>query len=143
MKIVSGGQTGADQAALEWALKNGIPVGGWCPKGRITEDGTIPECFPLKETRSGSYPRRTEWNVRDSDATVIFTIRPNLSGGSLKTWNVAKKDGKPVLHLRRDRDKDAAEQLRRFWNEKKGPECGWIARIETRRVCERDARYRS
>jgi hypothetical protein len=120
MKIVSGGQTGADQAALEWALENGIPIGGWCPKGRITEDVTIPECFPLKETPKADYPQRTEWNVRDSDATVIFTIRAKLSGGSLKTWDFAKKHGKPVLHLSRDRDKDAADQLRRFWNGKEG-----------------------
>jgi Circularly permutated YpsA SLOG family len=79
-KIVSGGQTGADQAALRAALACGLAIGGWCPPGRVSEDGTIPEIFPLKETpeeRSQNaldVPRsqRTEWNVRDSDATLIL-----------------------------------------------------------------------
>ena len=68
--IVSGGQTGADRAALDWALAHGVECGGWCPKGRKAEDGPIDAKYPLKETSSSSYLQRTEWNVRDSDATV-------------------------------------------------------------------------
>ena len=71
IKIVSGGQTGADRAALDWALHHDVECGGWCPKGRKAEDGTIDPKYPLKETPSVAYIQRTEWNVRDSDATVL------------------------------------------------------------------------
>jgi len=69
-KIVSGGQTGADRAALDWALSHKFPCGGWCPKGQKAEDGPIEAKYSLKESPSASYLQRTEWNVRDSDATV-------------------------------------------------------------------------
>lgn len=98
-QIVSGGQTGADRAALDWAIFHDIPHGGWCPKGRKAEDGVLPNQYQLTETPSASYPQRTQWNVRDSDATVIFTISPRLSGGSKLTADAAKKLGKPFLHL--------------------------------------------
>jgi hypothetical protein len=58
-KIVSGGQTGADRAALDWAIENGIPHGGWCPKGRLAEDGPIPARYNLTETPSSNYPKLT------------------------------------------------------------------------------------
>ena len=74
LKIISGGQTGADRAALEFAIKQGIPHGGWCPKGRRSEDGQIDAKYQLQETPSSNYLQRTEWNVRDSDGTVIFSI---------------------------------------------------------------------
>jgi hypothetical protein len=64
-KLVSGGQTGVDRAALDVALELGIPCGGWCPRGRTAEDGTIPDRYPLTETPSGGYCQRTQWNVRD------------------------------------------------------------------------------
>ncbi len=64
LKIVSGGQTGADRAALDFAIAHGIPQGGWCPKGRKAEDGPIPDRYQLKETPSDNYAQRTEWNVR-------------------------------------------------------------------------------
>jgi hypothetical protein len=83
--IVSGGQTGADRAALDWALAHNVECGGWCPKGRKAEDGPIHPKYPLKETPSVSYVQRTEWNVRDSDATVLFSIGRTLTGGSPKT----------------------------------------------------------
>ena len=83
--IYSGGQTGADIAGLNFAIERGIPHGGWCPRGRKAEDGVIPPRFRLRETPSAGYSQRTEWNVRDSDATVIFTIADRLNGGSLKT----------------------------------------------------------
>jgi Circularly permutated YpsA SLOG family len=112
-KIISGGQTGADRAALDWAMLHGVPCGGWCPKGRKAEDGIIDGKYPLKESPSGTYIQRTEWNVRDSDGTVIFSISPTLSGGSKKTLEFALKYKKPYLHLHAAHD-DAAERLRRF-----------------------------
>jgi len=99
-RIVSGGQTGADQAALDWAIAHGVPHGGWCPKGRRSEDGPIDARYQLQETPTKNYLQRTEWNVRDSDATVIFTMSPDLGGGSKKTAEFAEKLGKPYLHFR-------------------------------------------
>jgi len=97
--ILSGAQTGADRAALDWAIFHEIPHGGWCPKGRKAEDGKIPPQYQLKETPSATYLQRTEWNVRDSDGTVIFTIAAKLAGGSKRTAEFAKKHGKPLLHI--------------------------------------------
>jgi hypothetical protein len=97
--IVSGGQTGADRAALDWAIEKGIPHGGWCPKGRKAEDGVIPDQYALQETSSPSYVSRTECNVLDSDGTVIFSLKPLLSGGSLQAAEFATRHGKPFLHL--------------------------------------------
>jgi len=73
LTFISGGQTGVDRAALEWAVANGIPHGGWCPKGRKAEDGTIPTQFQLKETANDDYSMRTRRNVHDSGGTVIFS----------------------------------------------------------------------
>ncbi len=88
-RIVSGGQTGADRGGLDAAIELGIPHGGWCPKGRKSEDGTIPLIYQLVETSSSDYKVRTEKNVADSDATVIFTYgKP--TGGSKPTANFAK-----------------------------------------------------
>ena len=98
-RIVSGGQTGADRAALDWAISNDIPHGGWCPAGRLAEDGVIDSRYNLQETPKADYLQRTEWNVRDSDATVIFSIKPDLMGGSLATQKLAEKHLKASLHL--------------------------------------------
>lgn len=100
-KIVSGGQTGADRAALDVAIRWGFPHGGWCPKGRKAEDGRISAQYQLLETPSASYLQRTERNVRDSDGTVIFTISPTLAGGSMRTAFFAAKHRKPWIHLPR------------------------------------------
>lgn len=100
-KIVSGGQTGVDRAALDVALDRGMPVGGWCPNGRRAEDGAIPERYPLTETPSTQYAQRTAWNVRDSDGTLLLTRGP-LEGGTRLTKEEAEKRGKPWLHLRTD-----------------------------------------
>lgn len=97
--VVSGGQTGADRGALAWAIRRNVPHGGWCPKGRRAEDGTIPDHFRLTETPRADYRQRTEWNVRDSDATVIFTQTATLEGGSKLTAMFAANHGKPCLHL--------------------------------------------
>jgi hypothetical protein len=100
-KLVSGGQTGADRAGLGWAISHDIPHGGWCPKFRKAEDGRIPPQYLLSETPSANYLQRTEWNVRDSDGTLIFTLDAKLTGGSLKTAMFAEKHRKPCLHVLR------------------------------------------
>lgn len=100
--IISGGQTGVDRAALDFAIEYGLPHAGWCPRGRRAEDGAIDERYQLRETPSPGYAQRTTWNIRDSDATVIFTLPTELSGGTAFTLEQATYRGKPVLHLARD-----------------------------------------
>ena len=97
--ILTGGQTGADRAALDFAIEYGLPHGGWCPRGRLAEDGPIDERYALNETPSRRYHQRTEWNIRDSDATVVFTIKPEATGGTALTLAFARRFGKPCLHL--------------------------------------------
>jgi hypothetical protein len=98
--IVSGGQTGADRAALDWAIARGIPHGGWCPAGRTAEDGMIPERYRLTEVPDGGgYRQRTRANVRDSDATLIVSLAAELVGGSEATAGFARQLGKPWLHV--------------------------------------------
>ena len=97
-KIVSGGQTGADQAALDYAIEKNIPHGGWLPKGRLTEDGPLPAKYKLQEMPTESYPKRTEQNVIDSDGTLIFS-HGKLSGGSALTRDLAIDHQRPWLHL--------------------------------------------
>jgi hypothetical protein len=91
LRIISGGQTGVDRAALDFAIAHGIPHGGWCPAGRKAEDGTIDLRYQLKETPSSNYVQRTEWNARDSDGTVVFSSAPLLTGGSKKTVELVEK----------------------------------------------------
>ena len=93
-KIISGGQTGVDRAALDVALELGIPCGGWCPKGRLAEDGPIPLRYPLEETRSKKYPTRTKKNVLAADATLILT-RGAADRGTALTIRLAEKYDKP------------------------------------------------
>jgi len=99
-KVISGGQTGVDRGALEAALElprsAGISVGGWCPLGRIAEDGLIDARFPLSETPNGDPAQRTAWNVRDADATLILT-QEGLTGGTALTAEMAKRLEKPLL----------------------------------------------
>ena len=98
-KIISGGQTGVDRAALDFALENGIDCGGWCPKGRLAEDGIIPDYYPLKETESDLYEQRTEKNVVDSDGTLILSDGVKLNGGTVYTYSMVLKYNKPALVL--------------------------------------------
>lgn len=97
--IVSGGQTGADRAALDFAIARGITHAGYCPRGRKAEDGRIPATYNLEETRSADYPERTKLNVDTADATVIFHPAGMSSRGSALTARHAKKAGKPCLIL--------------------------------------------
>ena len=95
-KIVSGGQTGVDRAALDVGLELGMACGGWCPRGRRAEDGRIPEAYPLRETPASFYPQRTEWNVRDSDGTLVLAPgKPR--GGTALTLRLARRLSRPSL----------------------------------------------
>ena len=97
-KIVSGGQTGADRAALDFAIKHKIPHGGWVPKGRLAEDGPIPSKYKLTEMPTDNYKERTEQNVIDSDGTLIIS-HGKLTGGSAYTGKMAKKHSRPYFHV--------------------------------------------
>lgn len=120
LRIVSGGQTGADRAALDWAMRRRVRYGGWCPKGRLAEDGVIDPRYRLRETPSASYAERTEWNIRDTDGTVIISMKEGLVGGSLLTVNIARRLKKPLLHLCQSlHSADAAARLKAFIAKKK------------------------
>ena len=97
-KIISGGQTGADRAALDVALKLGIPHGGWISKGRIAEDGPLPEIYKLKEMPTDSYEDRTERNVQDSNGTLIIA-RGKLTGGTDYTRQMTLKHKKQLIGI--------------------------------------------
>ncbi len=98
MKIISGGQTGADLAALDAAIHLGLPHGGWLPRGRKTEAGPLPPSYRLKELNSAKYRDRTEKNIQESDGTLIISLGP-LSGGSALTEALAIRHNRPCLHL--------------------------------------------
>ncbi|MBN2309846.1 MAG: putative molybdenum carrier protein [Candidatus Hydrogenedentes bacterium] len=118
-KVVSGGQTGVDRAALDVALARNLACGGWCPKGRLAEDGAIHERYPLRETPGDQYAERTAWNVRDSDGTLILTWGPP-SDGTAFTKEVADALGKPCLVI------DLAEP------HEPGDAAAWLAQREIR-----------
>ena len=113
-KIISGGQIGADRAALDFAIEHNIPHGGWCPKGRLAEDGTIDVKYQLTETSTNIYDQRTQLNVMDADGIVIFTISPTLDGGSKFTADFAVKHRKPWIHLSWKKTNDPGIELKRF-----------------------------
>lgn len=96
MKIISGAQTGVDRAALDAALECGIQAGGWCPQGRLAEDGTIPENYPVRELTNAGYKERTLKNVIDSDGTMIVYF-DSLSGGTEQTLSDCLAHKKPYL----------------------------------------------
>jgi hypothetical protein len=97
-RIVSGGQTGVDRAALDAALEAGFPCGGWCPCGRLAEDGPISLAYPLEETPAATYLERTEWNVRDSDGTLVLCMGEPTEGTAF-TIGMARKHARPCLVL--------------------------------------------
>ncbi len=114
-KIISGGQTGADRGGLDAAIHCGLPHGGYCPKGRKAEDGVIPAKYSLKEMLTEQYLPRTQANVIDSDATVIFTYGP-LKGGSLMTATYVHHLEKPwhEVDLLRTTPKQAVIEIMRW-----------------------------
>ncbi len=100
LRIISGGQTGVDRAALDFAIENDIKCSGWCPKGRKAEDGMIPERYPLRETASERYPERTRKNVDESDGVLVF-LSGKADKGTILAMDYAEKTNKPVyvVHL--------------------------------------------
>jgi len=107
-KIISGGQTGVDRAALNVALELGIPCGGWCPRGRRAEDGRIPDSYPLQEASSPDYPLRTRLNVEDSDGSLVIA-NGSPKGGTALTLKLAKQLSKPFLLVDLARRADPSE----------------------------------
>ncbi len=125
-RVISGGQTGVDQAALRAAKDCGLEIGGWCPPGRVCEAGVIPEEFPLRETEQERSPdapdvprsRRTEWNVRDSDATLVIGYRDRSARAANDPgteWAIrcAARYGRPLLVCDFD-DQDAARKIEQW-----------------------------
>jgi hypothetical protein len=111
VKIISGGQTGVDRAALDVALKNGIECGGWCPAGRLDEFGRIPDRYPVNELEHGGFTERTLQNVKDSDGTVII-YSGKLSGGTEQTVRFCLEQQRP--HQLLDASKIPAEEAARL-----------------------------
>jgi hypothetical protein len=111
-KIVSGGQTGVDRAALDAALAAGLACGGWCPRGRRAEDGPLDPRYPLRETPDPDYAQRTRWNVRDAEATLILA-RGALRGGTALTRRCARTLGRPLWVA--DPDDPGAAAAIRAW----------------------------
>jgi Circularly permutated YpsA SLOG family len=114
-RIISGGQTGVDRAALDVALELGLPAGGWCPRGRRAEDGPIDLKYPLQETRSPSYPVRTEKNVLEAEGTLILT-RGKPKGGTALTIKLARFHKKPYLVI----DLNKGDDKKGVWEWAKG-----------------------
>ena len=97
-RIISGGQTGADRAALDTAIEWGVQHGGWVPQGRAAEDGPLSSQYCVRETPGPNVSQRTEWNVRDADATLIIS-HGQLVGGSKLTQQMTCHYEKPFLHV--------------------------------------------
>lgn len=116
-KIITGGQTGVDRAALDVALALDIPCGGWCPKGRISENGPIPDHYPLVETDDAEYVERTRLNVTDADGILVLYAH-SLDAGTRHTLNLAADIGRPSLTVDLTLDPDPADVV------------AWLARFE-------------
>lgn len=113
IKIVSGGQSGVDRAALDFALKYGIACGGWCPKNRKAEDGQIDKIYPLKEAPDTTYETRTKLNVQESDATLIL-FYGEMDKGTRLTIDLAFQFDKLVLII--DLFEEKKENLQKLTN---------------------------
>lgn len=113
LKIISGGQSGADRAGLDWAIQRGFEHGGWCPKGRRSEDGGIPEKYHLQETASSGYQERTERNIVNSDCTIIFSWNP-VSAGTRMTVDFCWDHQKPFIVIDYKDANKAIVEVRNF-----------------------------
>jgi hypothetical protein len=118
-RVVSGGQTGVDRAALDVAIARGIPHGGWCPRGRRAEDGRIPDRYALREHASPEYAARTEANVRDADGTLVLAPGTPRDGTAL-TVRLAHRHDRPYRVIDLNAPPDP------------GDVAGWIARHRIR-----------
>jgi len=116
MRIISGGQTGADRAGLDAAITKGLDYGGAVPKGRITEDGPLSSTYSrMTELTTSSYPVRTEKNVKDADATLIFTMG-EIGKGTALTIRIAQKNKNPFLHINlKEKTKEEAVEYIKNW----------------------------
>lgn len=114
-KIISGGQTGVDRAALDAAMAAGIVVGGYCPKGRLAEDGAIDERYPLTETATPEYAMRTEMNVKSADGTLILAVNDTLEGGTKLTYAFCTQHNKPCLALNLKEEHKINRMLLHHW----------------------------
>lgn len=115
-RIISGCRTTVERSALDWAIENHIPHGGWCPKGRRSEEGRIPKKYILKEMKSSDYHPQSLRNVLDSDGTAMITSTRILSSDHLLTKRLAANHGKPWIHIIMGAP-GAGERLRAFVNE--------------------------
>jgi len=113
--IISGGQTGSDRAALDFALEHKMPCGGYCPKGRRSESGPIPRRYPMEELPRRSYAARTKKNVEVSDGTLIFLWRKDFQKGTLLTMNHCHKIGRPCFVYRLNNHNVQQAQKLRQW----------------------------
>lgn len=126
--IISGGQTGADRGGLIAAAILGYEHGGWVPKGRLAEDGRVPDCYPMTEASTEDYPTRTKLNIECSDATIVFTYEDDPTGGSKLTLNSVREQTKPAMHMVLDPEDTTIEGSRkvaraiRAWLDEKKPE---------------------
>jgi hypothetical protein len=120
VKIISGGQTGVDRAALDVALKHGIDCGGWCPAGRLDEFGRIPDRYPVKELEEGSFAERTFQNVKDSEGTIVIYFN-ELRGGTEYTVHCCKELQRPhkLINAANISSQEAAQSMVDFVREHK------------------------
>lgn len=112
MKVISGGQTGVDQAGLDAAIALGIEHGGYCPQNRRSEKGPIPDKYKLEELATFSYVDRTKQNIIESDGTLLINEGP-LTGGTKLTKELCIKYGKPLWTVQLD-DGDIEDLVRNF-----------------------------
>jgi len=106
-KVISGGQTSVDRAALDAAMESGLAVGGFCPKGRKAEDGKVPSIYRLEELKSASYQQRTERNVIESEGTLILALKRPLAGGTEKTRKFTLQHSQPARIIELDKADDS------------------------------------
>jgi hypothetical protein len=135
-RIISGGQTGVDRAALDWAIEHGVQHGGYCPKDRRAEDGRIPPNYQLTELPGASYFDPTARNVIESDGTLLITAEASLRAGLALTAISCRQHVKPLLHINRS-EPNVAGQLSTFIEKHQilvlniaGPRASWASGIE-------------